>query len=163
MLPWVEFAMNSSPYSVTGMTVLSQDGIRPHLAVERVALDRRGSGELSDWIEQQRGKVPQAEADGLPQVCRLQRPAKDKEEGVRGRLTLSSDERTTKRAVGGATACISRDPTTTWTTLGTTRRTSARRLGPVTVQVLDAFDAQEDAKEVQQRNAPRGDAAPGVR
>jgi hypothetical protein len=38
MLQWVEFAINSSPYSVNGNdTILSQDGIRPDLADECVA------------------------------------------------------------------------------------------------------------------------------
>jgi hypothetical protein len=35
-------------------------------------------------------------------------------------------------------------------------------MGPDTVQMLDEFDAQDDTKAVQQRLAPRGDAASGA-
>ncbi len=66
-------------------------------------------------------------------------------------MTELSRESKTKTA-SDDTAFTTRDMTTRRTTVGTTR-----------AKMLDEFDAEEDAKEVQQRIASKSDAGSGVR
>ena len=121
----------------------------------------RISPDLSDWIGKQRDEqIPQVEKDGPPQVSRVQRNAKDKEEEVWDidRIVARVDTKNGERRYRVHFTGYDDPEDDRWYD-----EEDLRAMGRDTVQMLDEFDAEEDAKELQQRIAPKNDAGDSVR
>jgi hypothetical protein len=104
--------------------------------------------------------VPQEERDGPPQVSRMQRSASDRDEEVWeiDRIVARVEDKQGARRYRVHYTGYDDPNDDRWYD-----EEELRIMGRGTAQMLDEYDAKEDAKIVQQRIAPKNDAGSGVR